>query len=87
MNIPSICGWIATCLFALSYFPQILLTYRTKKVDDVSVSLWWALWVAYICGIWYGISLKQHQLIFGYLWGFLCSSVYLTLYYKYKRKK
>jgi len=86
MNTPAICGWIATLLFALSYVPQIIYTYKTKKVGDISVSLWWILLVAYSCGMWYGIDLRQWQLISGYLWGWACSSTYLVLYYKYRGK-
>lgn len=87
MNIPAVCGWVATSLFATSYLPQMIRTYRTKKVGDISVSLWWILVVAYLCGMRYGIYLKQWQLICGYLWGFICTSAYLILYYTYKGNK
>ena len=87
MQLYSLFGWVCTSLFAISYIPQIWLTYKTKKVDDISVSLWWILLIAYTCGLYYGIHLKEWPLIWGYIWGFSCSSIFLIMFYKYRSKK
>lgn len=34
---------IATILLAYSYIPQLVKTYRTKSVDDVSPAFWWSI--------------------------------------------
>lgn len=34
---------IATVLLAYSYIPQLVKTYRTKSVDDVSPAFWWSI--------------------------------------------
>lgn len=34
---------IATILLAYSYIPQLIKTYRTKSVDDVSPAFWWSI--------------------------------------------
>lgn len=79
-------GWIATACFALCYVPQIIKTYRTKKVRDVSLDQWLIQLVGYITGLIYGIELHQTPLIFGYIWGGVSTIVYIALCIKLKRR-
>lgn len=86
MQAYAVCGWICTLLFGLSYFPQLVYTYKTKTVGDISIWLWWTLFVAYLFGFVYGFHLHQLPLIIGYFWGFSCTICYLVMHHRYKGK-
>jgi len=87
MNIFTLLGWVATFSFGLCYVPQIIKTYRRKEVADVSLWTWIIQGVGYTTGVAYGFHLKEGPLMFGYVWGWLCTAVFLILYLKYKGKK
>jgi len=77
-------GWLATIAFGICYWPQIYHSYKTKSVGDISIASWLLQLGGYFLGIFYGVWLKQNALIFGYLHGFLCSVIFLSLYWKYR---
>jgi MtN3 and saliva related transmembrane protein len=80
-----IIGWIVTILFSICYWPQLYRSWKRKKVGDVSVWAWVIQTFGYGLGISYGLWLKQMPLIFGYIHGFLCSILFLCLYWRYKK--
>lgn len=79
-------GWITSVLFGGCYIPQIWLTFKSKQVRDVSLAQWIVQFVAYGCGLAYGISLMRWPLIIGYAWGEFCTIVFLILYRMYKEQ-
>jgi MtN3 and saliva related transmembrane protein len=85
MLLPEISGWLATILFNISYVPQIIKTFRTKKVEDISLGLWLSLVGAYVTGAIYTFSIKAWPILVGHCTGFILVFIYLVLYFKYRR--
>lgn len=81
---------IATILLAYSYIPQLIKTYRTKSVDDVSPAFWWSISSA--LALMTVNAAYVYHLTGGY--GYLITEIInlalavtmLTLVIKYKRK-
>ena len=86
MTLIGLSGWLATFFFNISYVPQIYKTWKIKKVDEISIWLWVALVLAYITGLVYTISIHAWPIVVGHGIGFSCVAIYLTLYFKYRRR-
>lgn len=84
MTFTETCGWAATVLFFISYFPQLIRTYKLKTVDDISAPMWWVLIAAYSCLFTYGISLNSNAIMVNALLGFNCTGFMLVMYYLYR---
>ena len=82
-----IIGWIYTVCFAICYIPQIYKSIITKKVEDVSVSLFTLSLFGYIAALTYTIGDIgiNYILITNYLFGGLCSFIMIVIYYLYKK--
>ena len=82
-----IIGWIYTVCFAICYIPQIYKSIITKKVDDVSVSLFTLSLVGYIAALTYTIGEIGFNLILitNYILGGLCSLIMILIYFCYKK--
>lgn len=78
-------GWLATILFAMCFWPQLIRSYRRKSVGDISVWSWVLQTIGYACAVCYGFWLKEGPLMWGYSHGFLCSIVFLCMYFKYRK--
>ena len=87
MGIIELLGWICTSCFTGCYLPQIWKTFKRKEVGDVSLWQWLIQLLGYSIGIVYGFSLGQPPLIFGYIFGWICTTLYLVLYYKYRNTR
>jgi|TARA_A100000172_G_C3037434_1_gene109008 uncharacterized protein with PQ loop repeat len=79
-------GWIYTVAFGVCYIPQIIKTWRTKKVDDVSIGLFQLSIIGYISAALYVTTNVGANLILlcNYAFGGTCSIFMVYLYYKYK---
>ena len=82
-----IIGWIYTICFAVCYIPQIYKSLKTKKVDDVSVSLFTLSLFGYIAALTYTIGEIGFNLILitNYILGGLCSLIMILIYFYYKK--
>jgi len=78
-------GWFCTLAFGVCYWPQLIRSYRTKSVGDISPLSWVIQLSGYIVGLFYGIGLHEWPLIMGYIHGFLCSLCFLLMYRKYRK--
>ena len=83
-----IVGWIYTLCFAICYIPQIVKSIRTKKVDDISVSLFVLSLLGYISAIIYTLSDIGFNLILitNYIFGAICSLTMIIIFLCYRRK-
>jgi len=79
-------GWIGMGMLASSYIPQIVKTYKSKQVDDISVVQWILLASGLLASFIYSFSLMAWPLIINYGWAFINSLIFLGLYFKYRRK-
>ena len=76
MIIYDILGYIGTFLIIISLVPQLIKTYREKKVDNISILFPLIQVIAGLCMIPYGIYLKSLQIIVINV-GMLCSALIL----------
>lgn len=82
-----ICGWIGGLLLICSFIPQIIKTYKCKKVDDISLSLYVMLLIGFVFQMIYSISIMSWPFIVNYLCNTIMVIVFLVLYFKYKGRK
>ena len=76
MIIYDILGYIGTFLIIISLVPQLIKTYREKRVDNISILFPLIQVIAGLCMIPYGIYLKSLQIIVINV-GMLCSALIL----------
>jgi len=90
MQLSDVLGWIATILFSVCFIPQILKTYRTRKVDGLSFRLLLLSFVANIIALWYATLIKQPPLQIKYIIAIFliggCIYLYLKIYFKQKQR-
>lgn len=79
-------GWLYTICFAICYIPQIVKSLTTKKVDDISVSLFVLSLLGYISAIIYTLSEIGFNaiLITNYIFGAICSLLMIIIFLCYK---
>jgi len=81
-------GWFYTLCFAICYIPQIVKSLKTKKVNDVSVSLFILSLLGYISAILYTLSDIGFNLILitNYVFGAICSLLMIIIFLCYRTK-
>ncbi len=84
----AVVGWFYTICFAICYIPQIVKSLTTKKVDDVSISLFILSLVGYISAIVYTLGDIGFNLILvtNYIFGATCSLIMIITYLRYRKK-
>lgn len=78
-------GILAGILFGMTYIPQLIRSYKSKSVGDISIGSWLIQVMAYICGILYSICIHQSILLFGYGWGLFCTLLFVSMYFLYRK--
>ena len=80
-------GWLYTICFAICYIPQIAKTLTTKKVEDISISLFGLSLIGYLSALIYTINEldSNYILLLNYLFGGMCSLIMIILYFVYKK--
>lgn len=86
MELSQILGWIATTLFTAMYIPQIYRTWKTKKVDDVSLIMFITGFIANIDALCYATLIKQAPLQFKYSAALALIGAYLIVYFTVKAR-
>jgi len=81
-------GWFYTLCFAICYIPQIVKSLKTKKVDDVSVTLFMLSLTGYIAAIVYTLGEIGFNIILitNYIFGSLCSLIMIITFFYYRKK-
>ena len=83
MLLYDILGYIGMTLIICSLVPQIIKTYKSKKVKDLSIYLPLILLVSSCCMIPYSISIKSYQMFFIQCAMLVNSLILLCQIYKY----
>lgn len=83
MNIYDIIGFVATFLTIITGIPQLIKIIKSKKSNDVSLSMFVILAVAQILWVIYGIYRSDVQIIItNVIAGFITLFIiYITIYY------
>jgi len=81
-------GWGYTICFAICYIPQIVKSIRTKRVDDISISLFILSLAGYICACIYTIDTIGINIILltNYIFGATCSLTMIVVYFMYRNR-
>lgn len=81
-------GWFYTICFAICYIPQIVKTFKTKKVEDISLSLFGLSLFGYISATIYTLNElgSNYILLLNYSFGGICSLIMIVLYFLYRKK-
>tara|TARA_X000001388_G_scaffold66539_1_gene53377 strand:+ start:937 stop:1203 length:267 start_codon:yes stop_codon:yes gene_type:complete len=81
-----ILGIIYTIAFITCYWPQIIKTYKTKRVEDVSLSLFTLSIIGYLAAIGYTILRVGYDFwwLLNYGVSFVGALTIVVLYFKYK---
>ena len=83
-----IVGWFYTLCFAICYIPQIVKTLKTKKVEDISISLFTLSIIGYSSALVYCVTELNAPLVLvvNYIFGGICSLTMIILYYLYRSR-
>lgn len=87
MQITEILSWIGTATGIVVSVPQIIKSYRTKDVEDVSALTYILLLITGVCYFFRSIFIHEIPFVFYYSFVILTSLVQLALIYKYRPKK
>jgi len=62
MGLPEVCGFIANIMSNFAFLPQIIKSFRRKRVEDVSIGMFFILFATQLCWIGYAVPLHARQL-------------------------
>jgi MtN3 and saliva related transmembrane protein len=82
-----IIGIGAGILTSVSMLPQIIKTFKEKKVEDLSLVMILVLMSGIGCWIWYGILREDLPIIFTNCFSLLLNAILLFFRFKYADKK
>ncbi len=80
-------GIAAGIFTSVSMLPQLIKTFKEKKVEDLSLVMILVLMGGIGCWIYYGILRKDGPVIYTNSFSFLLNSILLVLRFKYAKKK
>lgn len=76
----------AGILTSVSMLPQLIKTFKDKKVEDISLVMILVLMSGIGAWIWYGILRNDAPIIFTNSFSFLLNAILLFLRFKYAKK-
>lgn len=77
-------GWIGGLLALVYNIPQIYRTFKTKKVDDISIHSWVLRIISYICILIHVFLKNDAALFYTYLVGFVQCIIITIQIFVYK---
>jgi len=80
-----ILGWLATILFTLMLFPQIIKTWKCQDISGVSPFCFLVYLFANVIALIYSSLINQPPLIIKYSVAIVLSIIYLFIYFKVKK--
>ena len=86
MDAVIILGLTAGVITSISFVPQILKAYQTKKLEDVSYTMYLILTIGLILWLMYGILIEEMPVIAANAFGVGCCLFTIGLKYLYSRK-
>lgn len=84
--IVDIIGFTAGALTLINMLPQVIKSYRTKSVEDVSFLMVLIFALSMVLWTIYGVMIKSMPIIIADAVGFLISLVQIILMFIYKKK-
>ena len=62
ITVTEISGLVANVLSNIAFIPQIVKSYRRKRVDDISITMFLTLFTTQLCWIIYAVPLHARNL-------------------------
>jgi len=84
MSYVTVVGLTAAVLSTVSFFPQLLKTWRTKSAKDISMGMFSIFCVGVFLWLVYGILINNLPVIIANLFTFIQAFIILLLKNKYK---
>jgi uncharacterized protein with PQ loop repeat len=84
MRVELLVGILSQIFFAICLLPQVVKLFTAKTTKGVSWLMWFFQGLGFLFGLWYGISLSKGPLIWGNIWGLICSAAFIIGYLKYR---
>ena len=86
MQTADLLGWLATFLFISCYIPQIIKTYKEKRIEGLSFLLLFMSFVGNIIAFCYATLINQQPLQIKYILSLLMLGITIYLYVKVRMK-
>ena len=80
-------GFTANILSNIAFLPQIIKSFRRKKVDDLSIGMFLLLFITQLCWMGYAIPIHAQQLWTSSLTEILLLVPIFVLWLRYRTKK
>lgn len=87
MELSQILGYTATTIFSLMYVPQLYKTWKTKKIDDVSLPMFVMGFLGNIVALCYATLIHQRPLQIKYIIALIAIGFYLAVYFKIRGRR
>ena len=84
MNYVTIFGLTAAALSTISFFPQLLKTWKTKSAKDISLGMFSIFCIGVLFWLFYGILINDLPVIVANIFTFAQAFIILLLKLKYK---
>lgn len=85
MNYIALIGMFAAVMTTISFVPQVIKSWKTKSVNDVSLIMYLVLMIGQFSWLTYGILIHSLPLIVSDFIVFVLTISMLMLKFKYKR--
>ena len=85
-TLVQIVGIIAGTLTTLAFLPQVIKTWRSRSVADISLAWAWSMVVGISCWLVYGLMLEEMPIILSNLASLSLALMMLAMKLKFSRK-
>lgn len=87
MTAIQLLGMAAGSISAITFLPQVIKTWKTKKADDISLLMFTFATVSVIMWLVYGIILRDIPIIYTNSLVLICSLIMLYFKFRYSSRK
>ncbi|MBT8191467.1 MAG: SemiSWEET transporter [Saprospiraceae bacterium] len=86
MSAIDILGFVAATCTTISFLPQVIKTYRTKSVEDISLVMYIIFMSGLIMWLIYGLVIRNFPIIFSNIVTISLAATILYFKFKYNKK-
>ncbi len=84
MNLIDLIGYLAACLTTAAFVPQALLTWRSRRADGVSTTMYLVLLSGVLLWLYYGVLISSLPIIIANTITFVLASFILVMKLAYR---
>lgn len=79
-------GYAATFVGLFTFLPQVIKTWKTKSVKDISLGMYVIFWLGVVCWLTYGLIIKNFPIVVNNIIMFFLVSTMAVLKIKYGQR-